>query len=311
MYEIKLFGPGQAYFDGKIITGFPGQQHCLLFYYFLLNRHVPYTREQVATVFWGDDSSSVALKNLRNALWRLRQAFRSVGASVDDLISIQEDCIAFLDTDSYQLDIDRFEAAARLCLHESRSELSDDEVTLLENAVELYSGDLLEGIYEDWCLYERERLRLAFLNILIRLMDHHSRKGNYEHGLGYGKRILLLDPTRERVHRQIMLIHWLAGNRESALLQYRSCCNILQTELGLKPAQETQHLYETILHSSSVSAKGNLEDSASLRSSTNIQSNQPLREMMQKLHFLEMIVEQTNAELHRLEGMIRQVLDVE
>lgn len=309
MYEIKLFGPGQAYSDGKLIAGFPGQQHCLLFYYLLLNRRASYTREQVAAAFWGDDPSSVALKNLRNTIWRLRQAFRSVGASVDDLISLQEEYIAFLDTDSYQLDIDQFESAARLCLYESGSELSDDKVALLENAVELYNGDLLEGIYEDWCLYERERLRLAFLNILTRLMDHHSRKGSYERGLGYGKRILLLDPTREKVHRQIMLIHWLSGSRESALLQYRSCCNILQTELGLKPAQETQQLYETILHSSSAPAKGKSEDFARVRNDTNIPLNPPLGEMMQKLHFLEKRIEQANAELHLLEGMIRQALE--
>lgn len=309
MYEIKLFGPGQAYFDGKIITGFPRQQHCLLFYYLLLNRRVSYTREQIATVFWSDDSPSVALKNLRNALWRLRQAFRTINASLDDLISIQENCIAFLDTDSYQLDIDQFESAARLCLHELGPELSEDNVRLLENAVELYSGDLLEGIYEDWCLYERERLRLAFLNILDRLMDHHNCKGRHERSLGYGKRILLLDPMRERVHRQIMLIHWLAGDRELALLQYRACCNVLQTELGLKPAQETQQLYETILNSSSASPKRKLESSANLRSSANNSLNPPLDEMMQKLHFLETIIEQTNTELHLLKGMIRQALD--
>jgi DNA-binding SARP family transcriptional activator len=309
MYEIKLLGSGQAYFDGKIITGFPGQQHCLLFYYLLLNRHVSYTREQVATVFWGDEPSSVALKNLRNALWRLRQAFRSVDACVDELISIQEDYIAFLETDSYQLDIDRFESAARLCLPESRSELNEANVTLLEEAVELYNGDLLDGIYEDWCLYERERLRLAFLNILMRLMDHHSHKGNYGHALDYGKRILLLDPTREKVHRQIMLMHWMAGNRESALLQYRSCCSILQAELNIKPSHETQHLYETILHSASALAKSSLEDFSNSSGSLNIQADQPLREMIQKLHFLEMIIEQTSAELHLLEGIILQVLD--
>lgn len=308
MYEIKLLGPGRAYFNGKVITGFPGQQHCLLFYYLLVNRNISYTREQIATVFWGDESSSVARKNLRNALWRLKQAFRSVDASLDDLVSVREDYIVFLDTDSYQLDIDQFEAAARLCLHESGSELSDNDMRLLENAVELYVGDLLDGIYEDWCLYERERLRLTYLNILNKLMEHHSFKGNYDRGLGYGRRILLLDPTHERVHKQIMLIHWMAGNRESALMQYRSCCNILQIELGLRPTQETQQLYETILHSSSAPAKRKWEDSTA-RNSVDISSNPPLSEMMQKLHFLEKMIEQTNAELHLLEGMIRQAME--
>jgi len=51
MYNIKLLGSGQAYFNDKAIAGFPAQQHCLLFYYLLLNRQVPHTREQIAAVF--------------------------------------------------------------------------------------------------------------------------------------------------------------------------------------------------------------------------------------------------------------------
>jgi DNA-binding SARP family transcriptional activator len=70
MYNIKLLGPGQASFDDKAIAGFPAQQHRLLFYYFLLNRQIPQTREQIATVFWGANSSQTARKNLRHTLSR-------------------------------------------------------------------------------------------------------------------------------------------------------------------------------------------------------------------------------------------------
>ena len=311
MYDIKLLGPGQAYFGERSIAGFPGQQHCLLFFYLLLNRQIPHTREQIATVFWDDSPSAVARKNLRNSLWRLSQSFQSVGASLEDLITIQEDYIAFSNTDVYILDVDQFEAAARLSLSQSGQELNDDQVSILEAAVELYKGDLLEGVYEDWCLYERERLRLAFLNILIRLMDYHSRSGNYERALAYGQRILLLDPTRERAHRQLMMIHWLSGDREAALRQYHSCGKILQGELGLKPVQETQNLYETILRSSSEAIPRQEARNSVVPSSSPVnQSDSPLNEMLQKLHFLEMIVEQTNTELHLLERMIHRVLEV-
>src|SRR4029079_13935545 len=128
-------------------------------------------------------------------------------------------------------------------------------------------GDLLEGVYEDWCLFERERLRLAYLNVLYRLMEHHGRTGNYPRGVEYGQRILLLDPTREKIHRELMMIHLRAGNREAALSQYRSCCEILHAELGLKPVQETQHLYEMILRRTSSSDEYQLRkgDSQSVR----------------------------------------------
>jgi DNA-binding SARP family transcriptional activator len=307
MHDIKLLGLGQAYYEGKAIAGFPGQQHCLLFYYLLLNRQMPHTREQIAGVFWADEPSSVARKNLRNTLWRLNQSFRSVGASLEDLITVQEDCIGFTGRDSYRLDIDEFEEASRLNLTHTDQELSLKQLSLLERAADLYKGDLLEGVYEDWCLYERERLRLAFMNILVRLMEHHGDNGNYERGLDYGQRILLMDPTRERVHRQVMMIHWRAGNREAALLQYRTCCDILHKELGLKPVQETQHLYETILRSSS--SAGRHAKSGHPKDHTNTQSHPPLKEMLQKLHFLEMMVEQTNTELHLLEQMIHRVIE--
>ncbi len=221
MFEIKLLGPGQVIYDGKAITGFPAQQHCLLFYYLLLHRKSPQTREQVATVFWGDSPASLARKNLRNALWRLNQAFRSVGAALDYFISVQEDYFAFTaSSDVYRLDVDQFEAALHCSQEYDSQELNAEQVSMLEKGVDLYRGDFLEGVYEDWCLYEREHLRLGFLSVLIHLMDYHGHQGSYQRGLEYGYRILSLDSTRERVHRQMMLFHWLAGDREKALAQY-------------------------------------------------------------------------------------------
>ncbi len=308
MYDIKLLGTGQVLFDGKDIPGFPVQQHCLLFYYLILNRQISHTREQLATVFWGDYSSTTARKNLRNTLWRLNQSFRSIGASLDDLLTVQDNVIAFTKSNSYYLDIDQFDMAARSSLEQVSREMSTEQVSMLEVAVDLYKGDLLESVYEDWCLYERERLRLAFLNILTRLMNHHSRTGNYERSLEFGKRILQLDPTRENLHRQMMVIHCLAGDRDSAIAQYHSCCKVLKAELGIKPTQETQHLYETILHTPSSDDQHPFDYSKNLLKTERL-SNTPLREMLQKLHFLEMIVEQTNTELHLLEGLIRQLLE--
>jgi DNA-binding SARP family transcriptional activator len=309
MYEIKLLGPGQVFYDGKPIPGFPGQYHCLLFYYLILNRQVPLTREQVASVFWGDSPSQTARKNLRNTLWRLSQAFQSAGARLEDLITIHEECITFTGSAQYRLDIDDFKAATQYSLDLLNQDLKPEQVLMLETAIELYKGEYLEGVYEDWCLFERERLRLSYINVLTLLMDNSSRNGSYVRGLEYGQRILLLDPTREKIHRQMMMIHWLAGNREAALQQYRSCVEILQKELGIKPVPETVHLNETIIRSSPSPNKHTFGESVHLGGDQKVQSDPPLREMLQKLHLLEMIVEQTNTELHLLEQMVHRVME--
>jgi hypothetical protein len=41
----------------------------------------------------------------------------------------------------------------------SSGDLNEAQAQLLKDAVNLYCGDLLEGWYQDWCLFERERLQ--------------------------------------------------------------------------------------------------------------------------------------------------------
>jgi DNA-binding SARP family transcriptional activator len=112
--------------------------------------------------------------------------------------------------------------------------------------VEEYRGDLLDGWYQDWCLYERERLQHLYLAMLDKLMDHCEVQGAYENGLAFGQQILQYDRARERTHRRLMRLHYLAGDRTSALRQYRKCATILQEELDVKPADSTRLVYEMI-----------------------------------------------------------------
>ena len=125
-------------------------------------------------------------------------------------------------------------------------ELDDDRARLLEDAVALYRADLLEACYEDWCIYERERLQNMFLAMLDKLMSYCESHNRYENGLQHGARILAFDRAREHTHRRLMRLQYLAGNRTGALRQYERCVAALQEELGVKPAKRTTELYEQI-----------------------------------------------------------------
>jgi two-component SAPR family response regulator len=93
--------------------------------------------------------------------------------------------------------------------------------------VALYHGDLLEDWFQDWCLYERERLQNIYLAALDKLMDYCEASRDYDAGLAYGTRILRHDLARERTHRRLMRLYYLAGDRTSALRQYDRCVQIL------------------------------------------------------------------------------------
>jgi len=110
----------------------------------------------------------------------------------------------------------------------------------------LYQGDLLEGWYQDWCLFERVRLQGMYMSMLEKLMRCCETHGEYAEGCHYGNIILRQDRARERTHRRMMRLYYQAGQRTAALRQYHACTKALQEELGVEPARSTQTLYEQI-----------------------------------------------------------------
>lgn len=310
MLELKLFGTGQAHFKDQCLADFPGQQSSLLFCHLLLNRHYPHHREVLSTIFWGDSSTSTARKRLRNALWRLRKQFQSSGIQLEEYLLIADDTISFINTSAYWLDIEIFETAAESCEDLSGRQLTTTQVENLEKAVELYRGDLLESLYEDWLLNDRERLRILYLNALDKLLVYHGLHANYERGLAYGEDIITRDCTREKVHRQMMWLHALAGNRNAALTQYRRCCLILQDELGIPPMEETQNMYQLLLQNQFDAKTWQADELTPIRPAPSSDPNiHPLvRRALQKLHHLQETIEGTSVELQAIEQMIHQAL---
>ena len=134
------------------------------------------------------------------------------------------------------IDVARFEAAVT----EGRGpELGQDGAARLTDGVLLYRGDLLEGMYHDWVVRERERLLHLYLSALSRLVDWHRRTGDHDSALRYARLILDRDPLREDAHQAIIEIHGEAGRRTAALRQYEACRRLLADELGVDPLPET------------------------------------------------------------------------
>jgi DNA-binding SARP family transcriptional activator len=309
MLELKLFGTGQARYFGRPIHGFPHHQACLLFCYLLVNKGNLLHRERLAAVFWGDSPTFTARKNLRNTLWRLRQTLESVGVEISQYLHITEENVAFIDSGPYWLDTEYFTAITSRYASLKGDELSAEQAAELAKAVALYRGDLLEGVYEDWFLYDRERLRLAYLDALYKLILYHKTDGSHEQGIDYGERMLALDPTREKVHRQLMVLHWLAGNPYAALAQYKRCAQILQEEMGIQPMEETRFLYERMARNQFTSEDKQPLSIASLPVNMKLARATPdVEAALQRLHHLQRTINKMNEEVGLVEQMLYETL---
>ena len=310
MLKVQMFGAGQARYADRPLPGFPSRQSCLLLCYLLLNRRRAHPRERLAAVFWSDYPTPVSLKHLRNCIWRIRNNLQSVGAPAEEYLSIGDGSISFRGSSQYWLDVEEFETQINSCQDIPSQQLATEQATQLERAADLYVGDLLEGVYEDWCLCERERLNLLYLNALGKLMVFHEAHGSYEQGLACGERILAHDNIRERVHREMMQLYWLLGDRVSALAQYKRCAQVLRETLGIQPIEQTTRLYRQIAHDQSSPAHRPASDTPSSIWTTGADRSHTLvaEYILERVHHLQATVEDASAELRQLEPLIREAI---
>jgi DNA-binding SARP family transcriptional activator len=219
--------------------------------YLLLFRHRLHAREVLAGLFWGEHSEDRARSCLSTAIWRLRQALEPEGTPKGTyLITTSMGEVGFNQESSHWLDVAEFEERLSPFLRSPSQQGEAQDPGKLQGALELYTGDLLEGFYDDWALRERERLRLLYMKSLVHLMRCYKEHNEYEKSLACGLQILNHDPLREEIHREVMRLYQESGQRAMAIRQYRICSQILEEELGVCPMEETRLLHNQILKAS-------------------------------------------------------------
>jgi hypothetical protein len=117
----------------------------------------------------------------------------------------------------------------------------------LEEAVELYGGELLEGRYDDWLADERERLGQLHHEALERLARRCRDEERWPEAVRHAERLVAHDPLREDSHRLLIELAHHAGDRARAVRAYHVCATTLDRELGIDPSPETRALYESLV----------------------------------------------------------------
>lgn len=117
----------------------------------------------------------------------------------------------------------------------------------------LYHGPFNDGfslgdcpVFDEWLLLKREQITRQVISALYQLAADHEAGCDYAQAQTAIRHILTLEPWQEAAHRQLIRLLALDDQREAALTQYETCCQILDTELGVAPTLETTQLYETI-----------------------------------------------------------------
>jgi len=254
--EVRLFGQTTIQRHGRTLHDLPTKAMELLCY-LLIHRNRPHTREALAEVLWPEAPVAGSKKYLRQTLWQLQTAIEQTHSQDAPCspLTLTPGWVGINTAARWPSDVEAFETAFTLCRDSAGHELPDQQAQLLEAAVDLYRGDLMETWYQDWCIFERDRLQLMYLAMLEKLMDYCEAHQLFLKGLTFGERVLAYDAARECTHRQLMRLHYLAGDRTGALHQYEQCVAALAKEFDVKSSRETTLLYARI-------REGRLDDAA-------------------------------------------------
>jgi DNA-binding SARP family transcriptional activator len=234
-----------------------------LFSYLILERQRSHARDTLAGLFWGDMPDDRARNCLNTALWRLRRILEPDPLHRGMYIqTTPAGDVRFNAASDYWLDVAVFEDTLARLLVVPPEQLDTEAARQLDAAIGLYAGDLLTGVFDDWALAERERLRARYLDARAHLMRIHVAHGDLQKGLACGLDVLRDDPLREEIHREVIRLYQATGQSAHAVRQYEACREVLFAELGVAPAPETETLRATLSPAPAPAAVPNLPTAA-------------------------------------------------
>ncbi|MBI5029634.1 MAG: hypothetical protein HZB51_03850 [Chloroflexi bacterium] len=234
LLELNLLGSFRLARNGQLVQ-LPTRKAESLLAYLVLHPE-SHTREKLASLFWGDSSDLQARTSLRTALAVLHKQLGDESIFADhDSAQINLDCFAQVDALDFGHALDPQAAQSRHA-----------ELTNVEQAIQVYQGDLLADHYDEWILAERERYRSQYVDALLWLTQKMRERGEYPRAIEFAHQLLETDPANEPAHQHLMFCYLATGKRLEALKQYDECKRLLMEYLAIEPSPETIKLYSSI-----------------------------------------------------------------
>jgi DNA-binding SARP family transcriptional activator len=179
----------------------------------------PSHRCVVAGSLWPKVPEPQALASLRTGVWRMNRLAPGVLETVGDQLRLS--LSIWIDSAAQERAIDGV-----LSGH-----VMDDSALRI-----LCQPELLSGWYDDWVLFERERLnqlRLHALEVAARLF---AECGRLDVALRLALEAVRAEPLRETANGVLISVYLAEGNVSDAVHQFGAFRELLGRELGLEPS---------------------------------------------------------------------------
>jgi DNA-binding SARP family transcriptional activator len=250
--HVCFFGHFEMLCDSEIMPLGRNGKALTILKYLLANRSRPVSQDHLMGWLWPESNLKKARWSLNSTIHGLRKLLSRCSSSVSmNYVSLEDGYYRLSPSVRVSTDVEEFDERHRQGRQLEKNRRMIDAAIEYEKAIELYRGDyLVEDLYEDWTMVERERLSNAYMDILGRLAIHYMEVEQHQESIRTCYRVLEKDRCHEDSYRLLMRCYSRLGLKARALHQYRMCEQILGQEYGTSPSPETRSLYTSLLRDS-------------------------------------------------------------
>ena len=192
-----------------------------MFFYFLCNRR-PLRKEEIVAALWPDLPDEKTTSAFHSNMYRLRKAL------YPEVIAKDSGRYILDPRSQFEFDVERFQEL--LAKAGSRPNGSEETISLMGQALALYSGPFAMDFYSEWAETLRWQLAEQHMSLLTTLATVFSDAKEYKRSADICQRILELDEYNEAAWYRLMSNYILSGQTEAARFCYKRYVQVLGSE---------------------------------------------------------------------------------
>ncbi|MDT0387757.1 BTAD domain-containing putative transcriptional regulator [Streptomyces sp. DSM 41921] len=194
---------------------------------------------------WNGQPPSTARTQVAICIAALRKIFRTAGWDRETIVTATPGYM--LSLVGHSLDATRFEQLVAESVRLSADHRTAEAAGALRNALALWRGPALGGVYAPFAETEAARLDEQRMLAIEQQVALRLELGEHQAILGELQALVSACPLRDRLRYYLMLAQYRSGRRAEALTTFRDGMRHSVEEIGLELGAELQELHNAIL----------------------------------------------------------------
>src|SRR5215213_3040078 len=219
--QVRFFGHFEMICEGETMPLGRNGKALTILKYLLANHTRPVSQDHLMGWLWPESNLKKARWSLNSAIHTLRKLLSACPSPTPlNYVVLEEGYYRLCPFIQIATDVEDFDDLYERGRALERASRMEEASEHYEKAIELYRGDyLIEDLYEDWTMVERERLSNAYMDMLGRLALYYMEVGQHQESIQACYRVLEKDRCHEDSFRLLMRCYVKLGLRGRALRQ--------------------------------------------------------------------------------------------